>query len=111
MDAAARELGLDRIEMRRRNLIPADAFPYKTPLLWTYDVAEFQKLLDQAVQVGDFAGFPARPGEALKRGRYRGLGLAHYMESCGMGPSKLLNEHGCTAGPYEVGTGRGNPTG
>ena len=42
MDAAAREMGIDRVEMRRRNLIPADAFPYKTPLLWTYDVGEFQ---------------------------------------------------------------------
>jgi carbon-monoxide dehydrogenase large subunit len=111
MDAAARELGLDRIEIRRRNLIPADAFPYKTPLLWTYDVAEFQTLLDKVVQVGDFAGFTARRTAALKRGRYRGLGFAYYMESCGMGPSKLLNEHGCTAGQYEVGTVRVNPTG
>jgi carbon-monoxide dehydrogenase large subunit len=46
MDAAARELGLDRVEIRRRNLIPAGDFPYKTPLLWTYDVADLHHLLD-----------------------------------------------------------------
>jgi carbon-monoxide dehydrogenase large subunit len=111
MDAAAREMGIDRVELRRRNFIPADAFPYKTPLLWTYDVAEFDRLMDQAVEVADFAGFPARRAEALKHNRYRGLGFAYYMESCGMGPSKLLNEQGCQAGQYEVGTVRVNPTG
>jgi carbon-monoxide dehydrogenase large subunit len=111
MDAAAREMGIDRVELRRRNFIPPDAFPYKTPLLWTYDVAEFDRLMDQAVEVADFAGFPARRAEALNRGRYRGLGFAYYMESCGMGPAKLLSEQGCQAGQYEVGTVRVNPTG
>jgi aerobic carbon-monoxide dehydrogenase large subunit len=111
MDAAAREMGIDRVELRRRNFIPPEAFPYKTPLLWTYDVAEFDRLMNQAVEVADFAGFPARRAEALTRNRYRGLGFAYYMESCGMGPSKLLNEQGCQAGQYEVGTVRVNPTG
>jgi carbon-monoxide dehydrogenase large subunit len=111
MDAAAREMRIDRIEIRRRNLIPADAFPYKTPLLWTYDVAELHQLLDRAVDVADFAGFPARRDEASRRGRLRGLGFAFYMESCGMGPSRMLNEAGCRAGQYEVGTIRVNPTG
>jgi carbon-monoxide dehydrogenase large subunit len=111
MDAAAREMGIDRVEMRRRNFIPPDAFPYKTPLLWTYDVAEFDRLMDQAVKAADFAGFPPRRAEALNRGRYRGLGFAYYMESCGMGPAKLLSEQGCQAGQYEVGTVRVNPTG
>lgn len=111
MDAAAREMKIDRIEIRRRNLIPAEAFPYKTPLLWTYDVAECHRLLDQAVLVADFAGFPARREEAALRGRLRGIGLGFYMESCGMGPSRMLNEQGCRAGQYEVGTVRVNPTG
>ncbi len=111
IDAAAREMGIDRIEIRRRNLIPADAFPYKTPLLWTYDVAELHQLLDKAVDVADFAGFARRRDEAARRGRLRGLGFAFYMESCGMGPSRMLNEAGCRGGQYEVGTVRVNPTG
>ena len=99
------------MEIRRRNLIPASAFPYKTPLLWTYDVAELHALLDRAVEVGDFAGFENRRTESKVRGKLRGLGFAFYMESCGMGPSKMLNEQGCRAGQYEVGTIRVNPTG
>ena len=104
-------MGIDRVEIRRRNLIPASAFPYKTPLLWTYDVAELHALLDRAVEVGDFAGFENRRTESKVRGKLRGLGFAFYMESCGMGPSKMLNEQGCRAGQYEVGTIRVNPTG
>lgn len=111
MDAAAREMNIDRVEIRRRNLIPAEAFPYKTPLLWTYDVGEFHKLLDRAAEVGAFAGIAARKAEALQRGRYRGLGFAFYMEACGMGPSKLLARAGCLGGQFEVGQVRINPTG
>ncbi len=111
MDAAAREMGIDRIEMRRRNLIPAEAFPYKTPLLWTYDVGEFHKLLDKAYEVGGFATLAERKKKARARGRYLGLGFAFYMEACGMGPSKLLGREGCLGGQYEVGQVRVNPTG
>ncbi|MBK1868376.1 xanthine dehydrogenase family protein molybdopterin-binding subunit [Aestuariivirga sp. YIM B02566] len=111
MDAAAREMKIDRVEIRRRNLIPAEAFPYKTPLLWTYDVGEFHKLLDRAAEVGAFAGIAERKREALARGRYRGLGFAFYMEACGMGPSKLLAREGCLGGQFEVGQVRVNPTG
>jgi aerobic carbon-monoxide dehydrogenase large subunit len=111
LDAAAREMGIDRLEIRRRNLIPAGDFPYKTPLLWTYDAAELHALLDRVVEVGDFAGFETRRAESQQRGKLRGLGFAFYMESCGMGPSKMLNEQGCRAGQYEVGTIRINPTG
>jgi carbon-monoxide dehydrogenase large subunit len=97
--------------MRRRNLIPTDAFPYKTPLLWTYDVGDLHGLLDRAVEAGDFAGFEGRRSESKRRGRLRGLGFACYMESCGMGPSKMLAEQGCRGGQFEVGTVRVNPTG
>jgi len=111
MDAAARETGLDRVEIRRRNLVPADAFPYKTPLLWTYDVGDFQTLLDRALEVADQAGFAARREASEAAGLRRGFGFAFYMEACGMGPSKMLKEHGCAAGQYEVGHVRVNPTG
>ncbi|MFO1069542.1 MAG: xanthine dehydrogenase family protein molybdopterin-binding subunit [Geminicoccaceae bacterium] len=111
MDAAARETGIDRIELRRRNLIPEDAFPYKTPLLWTYDTGRFHALLDRALEVADHAGFAARQAASEVKGLRRGFGLAYYMEACGMGPSKMLKEHGCAAGQYEVGHVRVNPTG
>ena len=111
MDAAAREMNIDRVEIRRRNLIPADAFPYKTPLLWTYDVGEFHKLLDRAYEVGNFATLEKRKQAALARGKYLGLGFAFYMEACGMGPSKMLAQQGCLGGQYEVGQVRINPTG
>jgi len=111
MDRAAREMGMDRVEIRRRNLIPADAFPYKTPLLWTYDTGEFHKLLDRAYEVGNFATLAERKAAALRRGKYLGLGFAFYMEACGMGPSKLLAREGCLGGQYEVGQVRINPTG
>jgi carbon-monoxide dehydrogenase large subunit len=111
MDAAARDFAIDPVEMRRRNLIPADAFPYASPLLWTYDVGDFATLLDKTVEVADFAGFPARRAESEARGLRRGLGFAFYMEACGMGPSKMLAEQGCGGGQYEVGSVRVNPSG
>jgi carbon-monoxide dehydrogenase large subunit len=111
MDAAAREMKIDRVEIRRRNLIPADAFPYKTPLLWTYDVGDFHALLDRACEVGNFSTLAERKAAARKRGKYLGLGFAFYMEACGMGPSKLLAREGCLGGQYEVGQVRVNPTG
>ncbi len=111
MDAAARELAIDPVDFRRRNLIPEDAFPYKSPLLWTYDVAAFQALMDRTVEVADFAGFTGRRAASEARGLRRGLGFAFYMEACGMGPSKMLAEEGCAAGQFEVGHVRVNPSG
>lgn len=80
-------------------------------LLWTYDVAEFHKLLDRACEVGSFATLEERKQAARARGKYLGLGFAFYMEACGMGPSKMLAQQGCLGGQYEVGQVRINPTG
>ena len=111
MDRAAAELGLDRVELRRRNFIPAEAFPYKSPLLWTYDVGDFHSLMDKAMEIADYAGFPARRAAAAREGKLRGFGFAFYLEACGMGPAKMLAEEGGQAGQYEVGHVRINPTG
>ncbi len=111
MDRAAWEMGIDRVEMRRRNFIPTEAFPYTSPLLWTYDVGDFPPLLDKAMEIADYAGFEARRQEAKARGRLRGFGFAFYLEACGMGPSKMLKEEGGGAGQYEVAQVRVNPTG
>jgi carbon-monoxide dehydrogenase large subunit len=80
IDDAARELGLDRMELRRKNLIPASAMPYKTPLGVTYDCGEFEKNMQDAMKLADVAGFEARRQASLARGRLRGLGLSNPIE-------------------------------
>ena len=80
IDDAARELGLDRFELRRRNLIPASAMPYKNPLGVTYDCGDFSRNLEDALKLADVAGFPARREASKARGRLRGLGIANAIE-------------------------------
>ncbi|HEX7007263.1 MAG TPA: xanthine dehydrogenase family protein molybdopterin-binding subunit [Alphaproteobacteria bacterium] len=80
IDDAARELGRDPVELRRRNLIPPSAMPYKTALTFTYDCGEFERVMDRALAMADHAGFPARREAARKRGRLRGIGIANAIE-------------------------------
>ena len=80
MDDAARELGVDRAELRRRNFIPPSAMPYKTALTFTYDCGEFERGFDKALKMADWAGFPARRRESEARGRLRGIGIANAIE-------------------------------
>jgi carbon-monoxide dehydrogenase large subunit len=80
IDDAARELGLDRVELRRKNLIAASAMPYKNPLGVTYDCGDFPKNLEDALKLADVAGFPARREAARARGRLRGLGIVNAIE-------------------------------
>ncbi|HEY7581570.1 MAG TPA: xanthine dehydrogenase family protein molybdopterin-binding subunit [Acetobacteraceae bacterium] len=80
VDAAARELNVDRAELRRRNMVPSSAMPHATPVGKTYDSGDFATVLDAALKQMDYAGFPARRAEAARRGRRRGIGLAYYLE-------------------------------
>jgi carbon-monoxide dehydrogenase large subunit len=80
IDTAAREMGLDNLEMRRRNHIRPDEMPYKTASGTTYDSGEFTTLLDKAVKLADVAGFAARKTESEKRGKLRGIGIGDYLE-------------------------------
>jgi carbon-monoxide dehydrogenase large subunit len=80
VDLAADEMGIDPVEIRRRNTIPPEAMPFKTGLTFTYDSGEFEKNMDIALKLGDVAGFEARRAEARKRGRLRGLGLSNTIE-------------------------------
>jgi aerobic carbon-monoxide dehydrogenase large subunit len=80
IDDAARELGLDRFELRRRNLIPAAAMPYKNALGVTYDCGDFPKSFEDALKLADVAGFPARREASRARGKLRGLGVANAIE-------------------------------
>ena len=83
VEAAAREMGIGRVELRRRNHIPPQAMPYKAPNGTTYDSGDFTALLDQAVTLADWRGFPARQTESRARGRLRGRGISDYLELTG----------------------------
>ena len=86
VDEAARQTGMDRLEIRRRNMIPRDAFPYTistAPMPAAYDSGDFAALLDAAVAEADWDGFPARRAEAARRGRLRGIGCALFIEPAG----------------------------
>jgi carbon-monoxide dehydrogenase large subunit len=86
IDEAARQTGFDRVELRRRNMIPSAAMPYTTPMGKIYDSGEFEFVLDAALARIDWAGFPARRAESEARGQKRGIGLAYYMEATGGAP-------------------------
>ncbi len=81
MDWSARSMGLDPIALRRKNFIPVEKFPYTSVAGETYDVGDFNRVLDRAVAEADLAGFPARRAASARAGRYRGLGLSYYIES------------------------------
>src|SRR5258705_2186020 len=80
IDTAARNHGFDRIELRRRNLIPESAMPFANPLGITYDSGAYEKAMSAALELGDWKGFPARREQARRRGRLRGIGMANYVE-------------------------------
>jgi carbon-monoxide dehydrogenase large subunit len=86
IDVAAAETGIDPAELRRRNLIPPQAMPYRTPFVFTYDCGEFERNLDRALEMADYQGFAARREEAKRRGALRGIGIAMAIEIAG-GPS------------------------
>ena len=80
IDDAAREFGLDRIELRRKNLIPSSAMPWKTPLAFTYDCGDFASGMDKALELADWAGYAKRREESKQRGRLRGIGIINAIE-------------------------------
>jgi carbon-monoxide dehydrogenase large subunit len=83
LDRAAAEMGIDRIEIRRRNFVQPPQMPYKTALNYTYDVGEFETVMDKAIRFSDWDGFAARRAASEKQGRLRGLGISTYLESAG----------------------------
>ena len=80
MDAAAREMKLDPSELRRRNLIRPDQMPYTNPMQQVYDCGQFEKIMDQALALGDWKGFDARHAESKRRGKLRGRGISTFLE-------------------------------
>jgi carbon-monoxide dehydrogenase large subunit len=111
VDLAADELGLDPAELRRRNFIAQDAFPYQTPVALVYDSGDYQTTLELALQAADYAGFEGRRQEAARRGKFRGIGIATYIEACGIAPSAVVGSLGARAGLFESAAVRVHPTG
>src|SRR5271169_1998074 len=85
VDEAAAEIGVDGVELRRRNLIPPEAMPFKSGLTFTYDCGEFEKGLDMALKLADAGGFERRRAAALRDGKLRGLGLSNTIERAAAG--------------------------
>ena len=83
MDEAARQTGIDRIALRRRNFVQPAQMPYTNPMGQTYDSGQFERVMDQALALADWSGFAARAAESKQRGLLRGLGISTFLEWTG----------------------------
>lgn len=115
IDTAAREMGIDRVELRRRNMVPPSAMPWKTPMGAVYDSGDFVTVLEAGLKKIDWAGFPQRRQEAARRGRRRGIGLSYYLEATGGAPSERAEIRFADDGMVDVlvgtqSTGQGHET-
>ena len=111
VEKAAGEMGLNPAELRRRNFIGKDQFPYQTPVALEYDTGDYEASLDKALAMADYDAFEQRRIEALARGKLRGIGLSCYIEACGLAPSQVAGALGAGVGLWESGEVRVNPTG
>ena len=111
VDKAAREMGISQVEIRRKNFIPVDAFPYQTPVALQYDSGNYNATLDAALKKADYDGFAARKAESAKKGMLRGIGFSTYLEACGIAPSAVVGSLGARAGLFECAEVRVHPTG
>jgi carbon-monoxide dehydrogenase large subunit len=81
IDLAARQTGIDRIELRRRNLVPEEMMPYTNPFGMVYDSGHYHEVMEKVLRLADWQGLPARRAEARARGRCRGIGVANYVDT------------------------------
>jgi carbon-monoxide dehydrogenase large subunit len=113
MDKLADELGMDRLELRRKNFIGKDEFPFTTALGMTYDSGDYEGTLDKLLQRFDLEGFRREQAELRERGVYRGVGFSTYVEVCGLAPSRAVGPQGVglQAAFWESAMVRVHPTG
>jgi aerobic carbon-monoxide dehydrogenase large subunit len=109
VETAARELGIDPAELRKRNFI--SQFPHQTPVILTYDAGDYNASLKKALELADYKGFPKRKRESERNGKLRGIGLSAYIEACGIAPSQAVGSLGAGVGLWESAEVRVNPTG
>ena len=95
-DLVAAEVGLDPVEVRRRNFVPRDGFPYDPKILagLSYDTGDYEKALDRALEIVDYEGFRREQEGARREGRYLGIGFSSYVEICGVAPSAWIGTGG-----------------
>jgi len=108
---AAREMGIDPVELRQKNMIQPDMYPYQTPVALQYDCGNPPATFESALKASDYAGFETRRAAAEKNGRLRGIGISTYVEACGIAPSAVAGALGARAGLYESAQVRVHPTG
>lgn len=111
VDVAAMDLGMDKAEIRRLNMIPTDAYPYQTPVMMEYDSGDPMGCLDKALRLAEWDGFTQRKVASAARGKFRGIGLCTYVEACGLAPSRIAVRLGARGGLFESATVRVHPTG
>ncbi|MFC1430168.1 xanthine dehydrogenase family protein molybdopterin-binding subunit [Streptacidiphilus sp. N1-3] len=111
VDRYAAEIGMDPAEVRLKNLVPDDAFPYENGLGWTYDSGSYRENLDKALALSGYSDMAARKAEARTRGKRLGVGLACYVAICGVGPSTRMSKEGMLGGTWESSNIRVHPTG
>ena len=103
VDKAARQLGVDRIELRRKNIIRADQFPYQTPVALPYDIGDYHATLDLALAADDYPNYAERKAATPpSAASCAGFGISTYIEACGIAPSALAGALGARAGLYEA---------
>jgi carbon-monoxide dehydrogenase large subunit len=115
IDIAAADLGFDRIELRRRNLVPPQAQPYRNPFGLTYDSGNYEAAMDVALDLADWNGFAGRRAESKRRGRLRGIGIANYIEITSGVPRERAEVNVLPEGEVELvigtmSTGQGHET-
>jgi carbon-monoxide dehydrogenase large subunit len=109
VETAAKELGIDPAEIRRRNFIRE--FPYATPVGLTYDTGDYEATLNKALELADVSNFASRRAASEAKGLKRGIGYSCYIEACGLAPSSVAGALGARAGLFEAGEVRVHPTG
>ena len=111
VEECARDMGLDPAEIRRRNFIPKDAFPYQTPVALQYDTGDYEACMAKALELADYAAFPERRRQSEAKGKRRGVGFSAYIEACGIAPSAVVGSLGAGVGLWESAKVRFSHTG
>jgi carbon-monoxide dehydrogenase large subunit len=102
IDLAALQTGIDRIELRRRNLVPEAAMPYTNPFGMVYDSGHYHEVMERVLALADWEGFPARREEARRRGKCRGIGVSNYVDTATGAPREKAEVTVSPAGTVEV---------
>ncbi len=111
VEVAAREMNIDPAEIRRRNFIKPEQFPYQTPVALQYDIGDYDASMTKALEMIDYDGFPARKAASEAKGKLRGIGFSAYIEACGIAPSAVVGSLGAGVGLWESAQVRFNATG